>query len=95
MSLLEQIKVFSSAEIIIGPHGAGFTNIIFSQTKPTIIELVTPWISPHYYFISKILGFPYWCVECFQPYVHKIRRGKGDMIVNINNLKELIKQLNF
>ena len=94
MSFIEQIQLFSSAEIIIGPHGAGFTNIIFSQKQPTVIELVTPWVSPHYYLISNILNFPYWCVECSQPYGQKIRQSRGDMIVDINNFKKLFKKIN-
>jgi len=35
----EQIKMFSNCEIMIGPHGAGFTNMIFSSTNATVIEL--------------------------------------------------------
>ncbi|MDJ0688701.1 MAG: glycosyltransferase family 61 protein [Xenococcaceae cyanobacterium MO_188.B32] len=93
MSFMEQIQLFSSAEIIIGPHGAGFTNIIFSQKQPTVIELVTPWVSPHYYLISNLLDFPYWCVECSQPYGQKIRQSRGDMIVDINNLQILLERL--
>ncbi|MBQ3059988.1 MAG: glycosyltransferase family 61 protein, partial [Desulfovibrio sp.] len=39
LSLDEQINTFSSAKTIIGPHGAGFTNILFCNDKPRIIEL--------------------------------------------------------
>ncbi|BAZ42354.1 TPR domain protein [Calothrix sp. NIES-4101] len=93
MSFTEQIQLFSSAEIIIGPHGAGFTNIIFSQKQPIVIEFVTPWVSPHYYLISNILDFPYWCLDCRQPYSEKLRQSRGDMIVDINNLNYLFERL--
>ncbi|MEA5573192.1 glycosyltransferase family 61 protein [Calothrix sp. UHCC 0171] len=93
MNFMEQIQLFSSAEIIIGPHGAGFTNIIFSQKQPIVIEFVTPWVSPHYYLISNILDFPYWCLDCRQPYSEKLRESRGDMIVDINNLNHLFKKL--
>ena len=39
LSLDEQINTFSSAKTIIGPHGAGITNILFCNDKPRIIEL--------------------------------------------------------
>ena len=31
MTMEEQIDLFSDAEIVIGPHGAGFANILFSK----------------------------------------------------------------
>ena len=39
MSLLEQIKTFSSADIILGPHGAGLTNLMFSCPGTKVIEI--------------------------------------------------------
>ncbi len=35
----EQIAAFTGAEIIVGPHGAGLTNIIFSSPGTRILEL--------------------------------------------------------
>ena len=93
MSFVEQIRLFLSAEIIIGPHGAGFTNIIFSRKKPIVVELVTPWVSPHYFLISTILDFPYWSIECHQPYSQKVRQTRGNLIVDIANLKSLVEQI--
>ena len=36
----EQIVFFKGAEIIVGPHGAGFTNIIFCVKKTILIEFM-------------------------------------------------------
>lgn len=36
----ETINIFSRAKIIIGPHGAGLTNMIFSPNNITIIEIM-------------------------------------------------------
>jgi hypothetical protein len=38
LSLAEQIDLFSSAECIIGPHGAAFSNLAFSRAGSTFIE---------------------------------------------------------
>jgi hypothetical protein len=35
----EQISVFQSARIIVGPHGAGLANAVFSETGARVIEL--------------------------------------------------------
>ena len=35
----EQINIFNNAEIIIGPHGAGFANLVFCKKNTKVIEL--------------------------------------------------------
>lgn len=41
MNLKEQISLFSQAEVVVGPHGAGFTNMVFA-TSATLIEIFEP-----------------------------------------------------
>ena len=40
LSLRDQIETFNSASVIIGPHGAGLSNIVFGQPGATVIELL-------------------------------------------------------
>jgi hypothetical protein len=35
-----QMKAFGEAEIIVGPHGAGFANILFAKPETTLIEFL-------------------------------------------------------
>jgi len=44
MSIREQARIFNAAEVIIAPHGAGLTNIVFSDPGTKVIEI----FSPHY-----------------------------------------------
>ncbi len=39
MSIAEQIDLFRGAEIIVGPHGAGFTNLVFCRPGTRVLEL--------------------------------------------------------
>ena len=39
LSVLEQIRVFKQAKAVVGPHGAGFTNIAFCAPNTTIIDI--------------------------------------------------------
>jgi capsular polysaccharide biosynthesis protein len=39
LSVQEQIDVFSRAEIIVAPHGAGLTNVTFSPPDVRVLEL--------------------------------------------------------
>lgn len=39
MSVRDQARAFHHAKIIIGPHGSGFTNLIFCKPKTLVIEI--------------------------------------------------------
>ncbi|MDF5711736.1 MAG: glycosyltransferase family 61 protein [Nostoc sp. S4] len=93
-SFAEQVRLFSTAKNIIAPHGAGLTNIIFSPKNTTVIEFVTPWVSSGYFVPSQILGLKHGCLECHQSCSQKIRETRGDLIVDITNLKSLVEQFN-
>lgn len=55
----EQIDVLFDAEAVVGTHGAGLTNMLFS-TKLKVLEIFPTWyVVPHYYYLSKSLGFEY------------------------------------
>lgn len=61
LSVDEQIVIFRDAEIVIGPHGAGLTNLIFSDhSHVKFLELFpNDFISAHYYWLSSVLGIRY------------------------------------
>ena len=59
-SIREQIELFHDAEIIVGPHGAGLTNMLFAPQGTRIVELFgTATVMPHYYYMAKALENPY------------------------------------
>jgi capsular polysaccharide biosynthesis protein len=39
LPLGEQVRAFAEAKLIVGPHGAGLTNIVFAASNATIVEL--------------------------------------------------------
>ena len=39
LDFLDQISLFNNAKIIIGPHGAAFTNLIFCKKNTKVIEI--------------------------------------------------------
>ncbi|MGL5080949.1 MAG: glycosyltransferase family 61 protein [Microcoleaceae cyanobacterium] len=65
MAIEDQIDLFYDAEFVVGTHGAGLTNLIFSN-QINVLELHTMKnILPHYYYLSKSLGhhYNYWSAQ--------------------------------
>lgn len=54
LSPQEQIDVFSAAEIVVGPHGAALTNLLFARAGVTVLELFTAsYVNQCYWSISR------------------------------------------
>ncbi|WP_169728030.1 glycosyltransferase family 61 protein [Adhaeribacter aquaticus] len=55
----QQVQLFYNAEYIIGAHGAGLTNTLFSK-KAAVLELhPSDIVKSHYFMLCKGLGFAY------------------------------------
>lgn len=59
LGIEEQIALFYDAEIVVAPHGAGLTNILYSQAIDLVELHPTPAIMPHYYFMAQAMGHRY------------------------------------
>jgi hypothetical protein len=60
MSVAEQIELFSDAEIVVGSHGAGFTNLVFCPPDTKVLELFpSNYVQPHYMLISAFSNLNY------------------------------------
>ena len=60
MSVTDQASLFQAAEIVVAPHGAGLTNIMFCSPKTKIVEIFHPYnVWGHYYCLSKSCGLDY------------------------------------
>ncbi|HBW56875.1 MAG TPA: hypothetical protein DEF27_03370, partial [Oscillatoriales bacterium UBA8482] len=51
LSVAEQARLFAHAKVIIAPHGAGLTNLMFCSPETIVIELVSPHYIRHYYWV--------------------------------------------
>ena len=85
MTFLQQVGLFSQTEIIVAPHGAGLTNLIFCQPGVKVIEIFAK-------------SYPYMCYQQICSYYNlnyysfigedvdnpTAKRKKRDMHVNVN-----------
>lgn len=95
LSILEQAQLFHGAELIVGVHGAGLTNLVFCNPQTKVIELlhdefdqgVTSYAALAEMFSLNYLSYIGKADRCTQ----SARRGANfDFKVDLNALKELI-----
>lgn len=41
LSVMEQVKIFSEANVVVGNHGAGLSNIVFGPRRQLVVELTS------------------------------------------------------
>lgn len=94
-SVTEQVTIFQSADFIIGPHGASFTNILWCQPGAHLFELFSATYTPGFFrYMAELLGLRY------SAYYHGVAPtdnwAKGledDMYISISELKQCLDNL--
>lgn len=57
MSVLQQLRLFSESVLIVGAHGAGFSNLVACSPQASVVELLPrPGPFSHYYAMADALG---------------------------------------
>ena len=100
LSVLEQVAIFASAEVIVAPHGSGLTNLVFCSPNTKIIELFSPnyvrtdyWMISqqleleHYYLVGKRFNCPSLSALMYQNPLTE------DILVDLNSLKLILHHL--
>ena len=62
ISIAEQFALFSQASAVVGPHGAGLTNLLFSPRRTLVVELFAAPAAQevsNYRVLASHLDFPY------------------------------------
>jgi|TARA_B110000114_G_C15071367_1_gene389766 capsular polysaccharide biosynthesis protein len=92
LDFFEQIYLFNNAKIIIGAHGAGFSNIVFSNPGTKILEII-PKTHPRiiYKKISNTLNLSY--SKIISEPVSKHERNLGDLKIQTEELERYHKDL--
>jgi capsular polysaccharide biosynthesis protein len=91
ISFIDEVRLFSQAEIIIGTHGSGLTNMIFSQNRPIIIDLFSSWYTQWFSNLSASLGCQYIGLQC-QPSGKALKVTRGNMVVDVAKLEQLVRR---
>lgn len=63
MTLREQVKMLSSASVVVGVHGAGLVNAVHGVPSVTLVELFpSDFIHPHFAWVAREFGYSYGAV---------------------------------
>jgi len=92
LPFLEQVKICSEAKIVIGPHGAGLTNIAFCKNAK-ILELFSPSYIGGFFILASNGDNEYWYL------LGEDRPGNSppqwrDFKIDINQLEQLLDMIN-
>lgn len=88
----DQVRLFKSADLIVGPHGAGLTSMIYADDAH-VLELLTEEAGEHFFMLANECGHSYEFVRC-DPIIDGERKPRHrDMRVDLEALEDRIVDL--
>lgn len=95
LTVLEQIKLFSSCSILISIHGAALTNCIFMNENTTVLEFYkkNTFINYCYERMTKELHINYARLLCDGGTNNTTHVDVTDLIVNIDDFEKVLNKL--
>ena len=96
LTISEQAELMASASVVLAPHGAGLSNIVFCQPGTKVIELFTPtYVQPGYWILSNVCKLEhYYLVGELAGTKTKhdlMNSGWLDIQINIDDLMSLLE----
>jgi tetratricopeptide (TPR) repeat protein len=94
MSLSEQAACMRKARVIVAPHGAGLTNLVFCQPGTKVIEIFSPaHVQSTYWIISNVCDLEHYHLMSDEEALgetSEVRGTRRDIFVNIQQLLKLM-----
>lgn len=93
MTLREQVQLFARAKTVVAPHGAGLTNLMFSQPGTRVLEIFEPSTIPSFFWsLSNAMHLPYW--YCFGETIQNSRKSiQPDIFLPVEKLTKALQHL--
>ena len=91
LSFLDQVSLFRDAKVVVAPHGAGITNIVFCSKETKVIEIMGPkYINLCYWHLSCRVGLDYYYLfgEGEPLNYYDTRFNNDDIEVDLNKLRK-------
>ena len=87
-----QLDLFQNAQIIIGPHGAGLTNMLWSADGASVIEFpLKPHVDRNFGFLAHMCNHDYWLLpQIWSNYHLKYKLTSDNVAAAVRLLKHVI-----
>jgi capsular polysaccharide biosynthesis protein len=97
LSVVEQIRVFAGASVIVAPHGAALANLVFASPGTGVVEIFPPGcVLPDYWRLSDSAGLRYRYLSQWPAHHRRLNRQIGlvtDIEVDLAGLESLLDEL--
>ena len=88
----DQVAIMQGTRILLAPHGAGLTNMLFCPAGATIVELGDPeFPNPNFYAMAGALGHDYALIHTET--TQAARALDRDLIVDVDDVARLLDRI--
>ncbi|RBI65887.1 hypothetical protein DQ400_16670 [Vreelandella sulfidaeris] len=89
LTFQEQVKLMQETSVLIAPHGAGMTNMMFCPQGAKIVEIADlSFPNPNFYALASAMQHQYWIINAnSEGDAHPLEK---DMFVNLAAIKEML-----
>lgn len=93
MSVADQVQLFYNADVVVAPHGAGLTNLVFCRPGTKVVEIYSPkHMNPCYWYLSNHVNLDYYYIIGKKLSQHPESVERGDpIVVNLDDLSKIVK----
>ncbi|HSW76613.1 MAG TPA: glycosyltransferase family 61 protein [Candidatus Saccharimonadales bacterium] len=92
LSFLEQVELFHNAEVVIGAHGTGLTNILFCKPNTKVIEIFQARCDTSFYYLGQGVGVDYTCIQTMEFSEHD-KGGGASTEIPLHIIQDIIDNL--
>lgn len=91
-TIAEQMHLFGSADFIIGPHGAAFTNLLWCRPNTVVLELFAPGFVPrHFHYFAHVQKLDYHAYAT-ESVSHSQHRVAQDIPVSVSDIEGFLNE---
>lgn len=88
----EQVQIIAGANIILSPHGAGLTHLLWAD-EPTVIEIVPDtYPRPAFFCLAQVLGLEYAPVIA-DTTTDSVPPKERDVVVDVEQLRDILDRI--
>ena len=90
LSFIEQVRLFRDAEVIVAPHGAALSNLVFCQPGTKVLEFQQLKLDSCFFRLSRRVGLDYYYLRSSTGPVNPVNNHQ-QITVDITELRQTLQ----